>query len=347
MIYGPKKPRAVYYKKDFFDYVLMLSLSVLILILAYGLRSAMSIAGVALCLFMMIAFVLRHGIEAKVPLLFRIPQAALYMVFYKVKNLKPTYFAALGLLIVENLVIAVTPNLPHHTRFMREAALCLFYTHFLAITVFRTVILIDHWAKKKLVREVLMQTAWRRAIKEHTNVTLEIVHAYCTGLLTHIILLAPWYLVITHLQFSVLLLPLACLAEVMIHVKWMKLMNEWFYRDHWLGHNSEFEFVFLHGTHHDAIPSGLMAVAENGFLEGFLRFTLGAPSTFYNPLVAFLVVTTTIKKDIEAHQYIPGVFPRQSRQFVEASQHSTHHYVTQNRKSVPVETGVRLAVEAL
>jgi hypothetical protein len=326
LIYGARKPRAVYYKKDFFDYVLMLSLSVLILILAYGLRSAMSIAGIALCLFMMIAFVLRHGIEAKVPLLFRIPHAALYMVFYKVKNLKPTYFAALGLLVVENLVIAVTPNLPHYTRLMREVALYLFYTHFLAITLFRTVILIDHLAKKELVREVLMQTAWRRAIKEDTNVTLEIVHAYCTGLLTHIILLAPWYLVITHLQFSVLLLPLACLGEVMIHLKWMKLMNEWFYRDHWLGHNSEFEFVFLHGTHHDAIPSGLMAVAENGFLEGFLRFTLGAPSTYYNPLVAFLVLTATIKKDIEAHQYIPGVFPRQSRQFVEASQHSTHHY---------------------
>src|SRR5262249_28348925 len=137
--------------------------------------------------------------------------------------------------------------------------------------VYRTVILIAHLAKRELVREVLMQTPWQRTIKAKTNMTLEILHAYGTGVLTHIVLLAPWYMVIKYSRFSVIFLPVVCLINVIVHLKWMQRYNGWFYRDHWLGHNSELEFVYLHGTHHDAIPSGLIAVSENGFLEGFLR----------------------------------------------------------------------------
>ena len=122
-----------------------------------------------------------------------------------------------------------------------------------------------------------MQTQWRRAVNEKTSITLEILHAYGTGLLTHIIMIAPWYLVIRYASFSVIFLPAVCAINVAVHVKWIQKFNEWFYRDHWVGHNSEAEFLFLHGTHHDAIPSALIAVADNGFLEGFLRFTIGWP----------------------------------------------------------------------
>jgi hypothetical protein len=181
-------------------------------------------------------------------------------------------------------------------------------------------------AKKELVREVLMQTTWKRVVNEKTNITLEILHAYCTGLLTHVVLITPWYLVISYFSFSALLLPPVCLVNVIVHWKWLKSLNAWFYRDHWLGHNSELEFIYLHGTHHDAIPSGLIAVAENGFLEGFLRFTVGAPASFYNPVIAFVIFTVEIKTDINLHQYIPGVFPRMSRRWMEIAQHSTHHY---------------------
>ncbi|HEX6160168.1 MAG TPA: hypothetical protein VF111_08380, partial [Thermoanaerobaculia bacterium] len=44
------------------------------------------------------------------------------------------------------------------------------------------------------------------------------------------------------------------------------------------------------------------------------------------PVLAFLVLTIEVQKDIEAHQYIPGVFPRLPRKVVEVSQHSTHHF---------------------
>jgi len=236
------------------------------------------------------------------------------------------YFIALGLLLLENLLIAATPNLPHHVDLMRTGALWLFYAHFISITAYRTAILIDHLAKKELVREVLMQTPWKRVVDAKTNITLEILHAYVTGLLAHIVLIAPWYLVITHASFSVIFLPVVCLINVIVHWKWIKIYNSWFYRDHWLGHNSELEFIYLHGTHHDAIPSGLIAVSENGFLEGIMRYTLGSPTSFYNPVISFMIHTVEVKTDIKRHQYIPGVFPRLPRRLMEIFQHSTHHY---------------------
>jgi len=325
-LYGTRQPRAVYYKRDFLDYLLMIALSGLVVVLTYGFRHVMSIVGVALCAFVLAMFVVRHGIELRFPVILRRPQDVLSMFVYKLQNLSLPYLIALGLLLLENVLIAATPNLSHHVETMRNVALWLFYVHFLAITAFRTVILIDHLRKKEMVRDVLMQTAWKRVIDENTNITLEIVHAYCTGLLTHIILIATWYLVIGYSKFSLIFLPVVCVIDVVIHLKWMKAINAWFYRDHWLGHNSEFEFVFLHGTHHDAIPSAMIAVAENGLLEGFLRLSMGTPVSFYNPVMSFLITTLEVKMDMEAHQYIPGVHPRLPMKVMEVSQHSTHHY---------------------
>jgi hypothetical protein len=325
-LYGTRKPRVVYYKKDFVDYTLMILLSASAIVLSYGLKNVLSIIGLSLCVFALFMFVVRHGAEFAVPVIAKKWRECFYMLAYKFQNLRSVYFIALSLLLLENLLIAATPTLPHHVDSMRKVALYLFYIHFLAITGYRTAILIDHLVKRKMVREVLMQTAWQRVVKARTNITLEIVHAYCTGVLTHIILLAPWYLVITHASFSVVFLGVVSLINIMVHMRWARLLNSWFYRDHWLGHNAEFEFVFLHGPHHDAIPSGLIAVAENGFLEGFLRHTIGFPTAFYNPIIAFLSYTYEIKTDIDTHQYIPGIFPRMPRKLLQIAQHSTHHY---------------------
>jgi len=326
-LYGIRTRRIVYYKKDFLDYFLMIVLSMLAVSSSYGFHHVIAIVGLALGGFMLVMFAIRHGVEFKTPVLLRRPQEVLYMFAYKVQNLRSVYFIALGVLLLENFLIAATPNLPHHVALMRKIAFTLFYTHLIAISAYRTIILFAHLAKKEMVREILRQTPWQRVIKEETNISLEILHAYCTGLLTHIILIAPWYMVIAYSSFSVVFLPVVCLVNIVVHLKWFKIFNAWFYRDHWLGHNSEFEFIFLHGTHHDAIPSGLIAVAENGFLEGFLRFTIGGfPTAFYNPIISFMAYTIAIKADIDLHQYIPGVFPRIPRRVIETYQHSTHHY---------------------
>ena len=337
-LYGAKKTRIFYSKKDFLDYVLMILMTAAVVGLSYGFLSVMAVAGFVLCAIALVMFAVRHGVELRLPVILRRPQDILFMFAYKLRNLRPVYFAALALLLLEYVAIAATPGLPHYTDLMRKIGTVLFYAHILGITIYRTAIFVDHFRKREYVREVLMQTPWKRVIDEKTNITVEIVHAYYTGLLTHIVLIAPWYLVIQHARFSVIFLPAVFVLDALIHMRWVKTVNSWFYRDHWLGHNSELEFVFLHGPHHDAIPTGMIAVAGNGFLEGFLRFTIGSPVALYNPVVSFLAHTLEVKTDIDLHQYIPGMFPRMPRLVLEVGQHSTHHY----GKLEPYSFGLKL-----
>jgi hypothetical protein len=328
-VYGAnklRKPRIIYYKKDFIDYVLMIVLTALVVGLSYGFRHPMAIIGYVLSAFMIVSFIIRHGVELQVPVILKEPEELLYVWVYKLRNLKPIWFVTLGLLLLENILIRATPNLPHHVDWMHTGALYLFYINFIGITVYRTISLVDHLAKKEMIREILMQTPWKRAIKEDTNITLEILHAYGTGLLSHIVLFGAWYLAISYASYSVVFLLPVCVLNMVIHMYWLKVVNSWFYRNHWLGHNSEFQFVYLHGNHHDAIPSGLIAVSENGFLEGFLRHTIGWPHPFFHPLTAFWLHLREIKFDIDMHQYIPGIFPKMSEGGIDKLQHSTHHY---------------------
>ena len=82
----------------------------------------------------------------------------------------------------------------------------------------------------------------------------------------------------------------------------------------------------MHGPHHDAIPSGLIGVGGNGYLEGFLRYVIGVPTPFFNPFTAAFFSTIDVHQDIITHQYIPGVFPYLSKSFNTIQQHSTHHF---------------------
>jgi len=323
-LYGVKRPRMTYQKKDYLDYTIMTVVCVLA-VLAYGADSVMWQLGVTLCVTMNILFLARHGVELGVPIVLRRPQDILYMIIYKIQNMQPMFLLAVAVFAIDNYLISKTPSWPHHSELMRSIALYLFYAHFIAISVYRTVILIAHLKHRQVVREVLLQSNFRVLISRR-SITLHVLHAYFTGLLTHAILIAPWYLVITHLQFSVITLAVMCIINFAVHGKYIKGYNAWFYRDHWLGHNSEVEFLYLHGTHHDAIPSGLIGVSGNGLLEGFLRHSLGNPMPFYNPIVAFLLYTLEVVQDINMHQYIPGIFPRLPRQTHETSQHSTHHW---------------------
>jgi hypothetical protein len=325
-LYGEKKQRATYQKKDFADYTLMTLLSGAVVCLVYGATHPMSLAAIVLAAFMIAVFPLRHGFTLAMPVLFKRPQDVLYSLVYKIRNLKRPYFYALGVLVLENVVIRLTPGWPHQVELANTIALYLFYGHFFAITAYRTVVLIAHLRKREFVREVLMDSAWKSNLERQPNITLQILHAYVTGVLTHIVYLAPWYLVIKYLDFSLILLPVTCVLAVVIQQKWARIVNDWFYRDHWVGHNSELEFVYLHGTHHDAIPSALIGVAGNGHLEGFFRGVVGFPNAFYNPLMAALYYSIDIKIDIDSHQYIPGVFPILPREFYAVTQHSTHHF---------------------
>lgn len=326
-IYGERRPRLAYVRTDFVDYVLMINICGAVIGLAYGPTHPLAFVGVALCAWMQITFQLRHGWVLRKPLLLRRPQDVLYMILYKLQNIKPSYYFAVAALVVQCWAIRLTPTLPHHIALMRDIALSLFYVHLGVLTLYRTVILISHLRHRDRVQEFLLETTWKTAVSGRRSVTLEIWHAYFTGLLTHLLLVTPWYIMITHVQYSLVFLPVAIIASLVVQHQVGKFTNEWFYRDHWLGHNSEVEFLYLHGPHHDAIPSGLIGVAGTGFLEGFARHTLGGSGIFYSPLVTALQYTLEVQTDIEGHQFIPGVYPHVALSQVEVNQHSRHHYL--------------------
>lgn len=325
-LYGVEKKRINYQDKDFADYALMIAVCAALIGFAYGPLHPMTLVGLPLCAFMLVTFPARHGVKWKVPIVLRRPQELVYSLVHKVQNIKPQYFIALALLVAENALIAVTPNLPHHVAWMHTMAVGLFWAHFIFIACFRTAILAAHLMKKEHVRNVLMESVWKSNVERESRVVPELFHAYCTGMLTHIVYLIPWYLVIRYANFSLVFMPATCVIAFVLQKYSVKNLNDWFYRDHWLGHNSEFDFVYLHGTHHDALPCALIGVAGNGYLEGFFRSALAFPIPFFNPLAAAFFYTGDVKVDMELHQYIPGVYPKLSREFLSVIQHSLHHY---------------------
>lgn len=323
---GTRQARTVYYRKDFIDYTLMCIANAALVAVSFGPRHPLAWLGVALSLLMAASFARRHGIAINTPLILKRPQDALYMALYKLANIRLVWFAALALLAAENLFIHLTPSWPHHTDLMRTIGTWLLIIHFVALSAYRTVILIAHLRRTELIREILMQTAWRKAIDEKTGMTWEVFHAYFTGMLAHVVMLAPSFLVLRYAEFSVLALPVTLALNVLLYVKWGNTFNDWFYRDHWVAHNSELEFVYLHGPHHDAIPSGLIGCSGNGFIEGYFRQALGSPMPFYNPAFSAVSFSLDVLGDIDMHQYIPGIFPKMTLEDLHAIHHSIHHY---------------------
>lgn len=119
---GKTKTRITYQKKDFFDYFLMINLCILVAAYIYGSTSALSIVIYTLCLYMLVSFVIRHGVEMKIPIILKRPQDVVYMLWHKVRNMHAMYFLALGIFFFEQLLIYLTPNLPHMVDLTRQVA---------------------------------------------------------------------------------------------------------------------------------------------------------------------------------------------------------------------------------
>lgn len=337
-LYGARSTRLVFRDDDFPDYVLMIALCWLVAAFVYGALHPLSVLTFALCAWMVAAFRLRHGWRWRAPLIVRRPLEVLYLFAYKLQNIRLPYVIAAAVLLLENYLIALTPDLPHHTALMRKIGYALFYTHLATLTAYRSAILVAHLRNQAHIRAFLMQTSWKATLNRQPSIALEILHAYCTGLLTHVLLIAPWYLAITWFNFSLAFLPVTFVLGFLIHARFMRVVNEWFYRDHWVAHNSELDFLYMHGSHHDAIPSGLIGVSGNGYLEGVMRHALGGPGIFYNPVVTFLIHCFDVKVDIDGHQFIPGIYPHVPKSVQMINQHSTHHF----GKLEPYSLGLKL-----
>jgi hypothetical protein len=322
-----KKQRLTYKDKDFIDYVVMIIMTCGLIALAYGPDHAMTIVGIFLSVSLIPFFAIRHGIKLTVPLIIRQPVNIFYLVYYKLEGIHKSTIIVISWIAIENIIIYLTPNLPHKTDFMRSAVIILFFAHFFIITAFRTASFIDHLRKKNHVREVLLESPWQKFIKNRNSIVSEIVHAYFTGLLTHIVSIAPWYVLITHVQYSVLLLPLSIPISIFAILKVIPDANKVFYREHWLAHNLELDFVYLHGPHHDAIPSSIIAFGENGILEGYWRGLTGFNFTYLHPFLLFLILTREVHRNMVGHQYIPNIFPENDNSVVEYH-HAEHHYLS-------------------
>lgn len=328
-LYGKHKRRTNYQDKDFLDYLLMLAACAGVLVLGYGIAHPLAWIGAAVCVFMGVMFAVNHRVTAKslkLPMILHAPHEAVYLLIHKIQNIKAPYFVAIALLVAENVLIHYTPQWPHHVDWMRRIGMFVFWAHLALLTTYRTAIFIAHLRKRAHVQEVLSHSSWKSRTETPAQTTLAIVHGYATGLLTHLVYLVPWYLILTHVNFSLLLTPLTVALAFAVQKVNVKTLNDWFYRDHWLSHNSEFDFVYMHGMHHDAIPSGMIAVAGNGPLEGLIRSGLAFPIPFFNPLTAGFFYTIDVRADIDMHQYIPGVFPKLPREFLNVIQHSLHHF---------------------
>jgi hypothetical protein len=325
-LYGPASRRIAFKPADFADYAIMMTAAAALVWLVYRGQPWLAGLGLGCCLFLLAAFPLRHGVRWRVPVLVRRPQEAAYALVYRLRGVTPVLLAATGLLAADNLFIALTPGLPHHVELMQRLALGLFYAHFGLISLYRTAILVAHLRKRDTVRAFLMETSWKKALIDQPSVTLHLFHAWATGLVTHLVLIAPWYLLITHVRYSALSVLGASVLGLLLHLRHMGGYAQWFYREHWHGHATETDFIYSHGTHHDAIPTSLIGVSGNGILEGFVRHAIGNPTSYYSPLVAAALHSMEIVQDMKMHQYVPGIWPQLPRGFHEVSQHSTHHF---------------------
>src|SRR6478672_9230230 len=108
-MYGVKSSRLVYRADDFLDYVLMILLTWLVASLAYGFTHPMAILVLGLSTTMIAAFLKRHGCELRAPAIVKRPQDILYMLVYKLQNIRAAYLVAAAVLLLENYLVYLTP----------------------------------------------------------------------------------------------------------------------------------------------------------------------------------------------------------------------------------------------
>ena len=208
---------------------------------------------------------------------------------------------------------------------------------FLLVTLFRVTILIAHVLRASIVRDVLEHSPQKKTIAV-LSIHHHILHAFITGMMAHLCLVAPCALFFmltepSYLREALLLSGFFLWWGLATPLRKRKMLvrpgvigNRLFYQNHTTAHQSRFYFTVFHGHHHDAIPSAIIGSgAETGFLENVDRGI-----TWLDFLNSILVVQVkwayVIAYDMVAHQYIPGIFPFAKPNLAGFGHHVTHHY---------------------
>ena len=208
---------------------------------------------------------------------------------------------------------------------------------FLAITAIRAAVLVTHLHRASLVQQFLERSPIR---KSYVGISIyqHIFHAFATGMVAHLSLVAPAVLFYSltepsYLREALLIGGYAIWSVIGVQLRKRDLIEEeinlafrLFYENHVIAHHSRFFFTVFHGHHHDTIPSAMIGSAGGtGFLENLDRTLM-----WLDPLNSVLLMqynwAQSIVIDMATHQYIPGVFPFTRTTTVGTAHHVTHHF---------------------
>lgn len=383
----PAAPKAkmVYNSSDFGDYSVMTCLSWLSCGLCYGFGHLFTqFVGLA-SLFLCSTFIMRHGAQWKrVPVLLSHPVSTIFnALLHRFQNTRFAYFAQISLCLAEAALFS--SGAIQQTQvyaFLKEAIVshlgparlttsfwCVtfggFYLHLALLSFYRLLVFCAHVWNHKHVFDFLSQTGWKKTLsfvpRSSTNTSsilysleeladhlVGLLHAFVTGIYTHVVALIPWFCCLKLVDASArsALDPSSLDATLcfMLAISWTLRVafvenkirmdfftcdqNSWALREHWLGHHDLFEFNYLHGPHHDALPVGMIAVSDHGPLEGLLRHSFGMFDSFLCPPLAAYTWTISVKWDIDGHQYVPGVFPWSFPIVDIGYHHAEHHFLS-------------------
>jgi hypothetical protein len=248
---------------------------------------------------------------------------ALFRMFLQ-KLSSPKSVCLVFLLFAEQVALRFPLSI-HCSRLMFEIQIWLFHVRVLKMILWRTVILAHHLLKRDQVEAFLQQTGFRRYVRS-CDITVHIAHAYCTGTLADFGLIMFGALRIQLLQqsFPFLLMELWCIFSRKFpgygpELEYQDIINQ-FYRNHSKDHYDNNFFVFIHGSHHDAIP--ISVISAHGFWEACLASQL---DNACGPIVALLRCSSTWHS-YRTHQYVPGVFPFSKYVVASKVHHVEHHY---------------------
>ena len=377
---GPKnrKPKMTYTARDFLYYQLMCIMVILVTNWSYGREHAFArLVGYGVA-FLDIMFILRHGVEMRFDMIgSSIVVESLSLVKSMVENVRPGWFLQVGALFFEAWLVEQCSSLAMEWGLQDLAFIGatreftalitfgltdgLFYLSFTLTTLFRVASFTHHVYNSDKVFSFLSETGWRKSLglfakhgkhAETAGRFLLLTHALITGIITHIITVAPWFVVnqfykAQMLQTEAILSPLfyflsftfrtLVLDPYLMTDMESNDLNEWYVKDHWETHHSTLAFTLLHGPHHDALPISIIAVADNGPLEGFTRHAFfGHFDSFAAPVRAFYTFTRIIVRDMVGHQYVPGVFPYSFSVVDVGAHHVEHHFL----QLYPVGNGI-------
>ena len=211
---GGTGTKMTYDARDGVDYMLMLGVFQLASHACFrraGLVWLRAITG-ALSVFLAGSFVWRHGFRPALPIPLAQPWSVPAALADRFLHLSPLVALRAALALGETLLIGATPRWQHRARLMEGVGVALLLGHLACTTAFRTWILGAHLRNLPAVRHALARTSWRPEL-DRTALPLLLAHGWATGLAANLAAIMPWAALLAARQQSLLLLPLALVAD--------------------------------------------------------------------------------------------------------------------------------------